>query len=110
MAATFPTLSSFSAASANEMKRTPLSLVCICGLALSATAQQSEPDNSGSNKRDRSGETKTAGDQSNSSNDRTEEIFANAGAEDVATSSLSKAPGAGGSSGVSETRTAEFRE
>ena len=32
-------------------------------------AQETQPDNSGKNERDRSGETKTSGDQSNSSQD-----------------------------------------
>src|SRR4030095_7073123 len=51
------------------MKRTTLSLICISTLALSAVAQETKPDNSAKNERDRSGETKTAGDQSNSSED-----------------------------------------
>jgi hyperosmotically inducible protein len=38
-------------------------------LALSAVAQETKPDNTGKNERDRSGETKTSGDQSNSSQD-----------------------------------------
>jgi len=51
------------------MKRTTLSLICISTLALSAVAQETKPDNSAKNERDRSGETKTSGDQSNSSED-----------------------------------------
>ncbi len=38
-------------------------------LALSAVAQETKPDNSAKNERDRSGETKTSGDQSNSRED-----------------------------------------
>jgi osmotically-inducible protein OsmY len=63
------TLSPISAASKNYMKRTTLSLVCISALALSAVAQETKPDNTAKNERDRSGETKTSGDQSNSSED-----------------------------------------
>jgi hyperosmotically inducible protein len=51
------------------MKRTTLSLICISTLALSAVAQETKPDNTGKNERDRSSETKTSGDQSNSSED-----------------------------------------
>ena len=51
------------------MKRTTLSLICISTLALSAVAQETKPDNSAKNQRDRAGETKTSGDQSNSSKD-----------------------------------------
>jgi osmotically-inducible protein OsmY len=51
------------------MKRTTLSLICISTLALSAVAQETKPDNTGKNERDRSTETKTSGDQSNSSED-----------------------------------------
>ncbi len=51
------------------MKRITLSLVCISILALASVAQETQPDNSGKNERDRSGETKTSGDQSNSSQD-----------------------------------------
>jgi hyperosmotically inducible periplasmic protein len=54
----------------NYMNRTILSLLCISTLALSTVvAQEVKPDNSGKNKRDRSSETKTSGDQSNSSED-----------------------------------------
>jgi hyperosmotically inducible periplasmic protein len=52
-----------------NMKLTTLSLICISTLALSAVAQETKPDNSAKNERDRSGETKTSGDQSNSSED-----------------------------------------
>ena len=51
------------------MKRTTLSLICITTLALSAVAQETKPDNSAKNERERSGETQTSGDQSNSSED-----------------------------------------
>jgi len=51
------------------MKRTTLSLICISSLALSAVAQETKPDNSAKNQRDRAGETKTSGDQSNSLED-----------------------------------------
>ena len=51
------------------MKRTTLYLICITTLALSAAAQETKPDNSAQNERDRSGETKTSGDQSNSPED-----------------------------------------
>jgi hyperosmotically inducible periplasmic protein len=65
------TLSPVSAATyKNYMKRTLLYLVCVSTLALSAAvAQETKPDNSAKNERDRSGETKTSGDQSNSSED-----------------------------------------
>lgn len=57
------------------MKRTALTLLCLSALTLSvvaednSTATPAPADNSGRNARDRSGETKTAGDQSNSSSD-----------------------------------------
>ena len=51
------------------MKRTTLSLICVSTLALSAVAQETKPDNTDKNERDRSGETKNSGDQSNSSQD-----------------------------------------
>ncbi len=51
------------------MKRITLSLICISILALAAVAQETKPDNSAKNERDRSGETKTSGDQSNSPQD-----------------------------------------
>jgi hyperosmotically inducible periplasmic protein len=53
----------------NYMKRTTLSLICISTLALSGVAQETKPDNSAKNERDRSGETKTSGNQSNSRED-----------------------------------------
>jgi hyperosmotically inducible periplasmic protein len=56
-------------AASTKMKRTTLSLVCVSVFALSAVAQETNPDNSARNERDRSGETKTSGDQSNSSAD-----------------------------------------
>ncbi|MFL5237732.1 MAG: BON domain-containing protein [Rhizomicrobium sp.] len=57
------------------MKRLTLSLLSLVALALSATAQESTTnsktaaDNTGRNERDRSGESKTSGDQSESSED-----------------------------------------
>ena len=54
------------------MKKISLSILCLSVLTLSAMAQDnSSPaaDNSGRNVRDRSTETKTSGDQSNSSSD-----------------------------------------
>ncbi len=54
------------------MKRTLLVLTCLSVLSLAALAEDNEktkPDNTVTNDRDRSGETKTSGDQSNSSAD-----------------------------------------
>ncbi|HEX4668075.1 MAG TPA: BON domain-containing protein [Chthoniobacterales bacterium] len=54
------------------MKTITLSLLCLSTIALSALAQENATpaaDNSGRNERDRSGETQTSGDQSNSSPD-----------------------------------------
>jgi hyperosmotically inducible periplasmic protein len=52
------------------MKRIILSLLCLGTCAVSVAAQDTpEADNTGKNQRDRSGETKTSGDQSNSSED-----------------------------------------
>lgn len=54
------------------MKKITLSLLCLSSLALSAFAQENAApaaDNSGRNVRDRSGETQTSGDQSNSAPD-----------------------------------------
>src|SRR5437667_65533 len=54
------------------MKRTLLVLTCLSALSLAALAEDNEktkPDNTAINERDRSGETKTSGDQSNSSAD-----------------------------------------
>src|SRR3954463_13395331 len=63
------------------MKRITLSLLCLCLLALPAVAKQKKTasptpapnavdnDNTAKNERDRSGDTKTSGDQSNSSTD-----------------------------------------
>ena len=54
------------------MKRTLLALACLGALSLDAFATENEkakPDNTATNERDRSGETKTSGDQSNSSAD-----------------------------------------
>jgi hyperosmotically inducible protein len=54
------------------MKRTLLALTCLSAFSLAALAadnKKAEPDNTATNERDRSGETKTSGDQSNSSAD-----------------------------------------
>ena len=54
------------------MKRTLLALACLCAFSLAALADNNEkakPDNTATNERDRSGETKTSGDQLNSSAD-----------------------------------------
>ena len=57
------------------MKRTAITLLCLSALTLSVVAQDNSnatptpADNSGRNVRDRSGKTKTSGDQSNSSGD-----------------------------------------
>jgi hyperosmotically inducible protein len=54
------------------MKRTLLALTCLSALSLAVVADDNEktkPDNTATNQRDRSGETKTSGDQSNSSAD-----------------------------------------
>ena len=49
------------------MKQIFLSIACLSAFALAATAadEQTQPDNSATNQRDRSGETQTSGDQSN---------------------------------------------
>jgi hyperosmotically inducible periplasmic protein len=52
------------------MKKTTLSLFCLSLFTLSAVAQDTpDADNTGKNERDRSGETQTSGDQSNSKDD-----------------------------------------
>jgi hyperosmotically inducible periplasmic protein len=54
------------------MKRTLVALTCLSAFSLAALAadnKKAEPDNTATNERDRSGETKTSGDQSNSSAD-----------------------------------------
>ncbi|PYJ36710.1 MAG: hyperosmotically inducible protein [Verrucomicrobia bacterium] len=54
------------------MKRTLLVLACLSALSVAAFAADDEKtnsDNTATNERDRSGETKTSGDQSNSSAD-----------------------------------------
>jgi hyperosmotically inducible periplasmic protein len=52
------------------MKKITLFLYCLSLFALSAVAQDTPAaDNTGKNERDRSGETKTSGDQSNSKQD-----------------------------------------
>ena len=53
------------------MKRTSLILACLCAVSLAAIAadDKAKADNTAMNERDRSGETQTSGDQSNSSAD-----------------------------------------
>src|SRR4029453_3643888 len=54
------------------MKRTLLALTCLSALNLAAFAaanEKTKPEKPATNERDRSGETKTSGDQSNSSAD-----------------------------------------
>jgi hyperosmotically inducible periplasmic protein len=54
------------------MKQTLLALACLSALSLAALAADNEkakPDNTATNERNRSGETKTSGDQSNNSAD-----------------------------------------
>ena len=54
------------------MKRTLLTLTCLSALTLAGLAADDKnmnPDNTGKNERDRSGETQTSGDQSNSAAD-----------------------------------------
>src|SRR5438874_6894888 len=54
------------------MKHTLLALACLSALSLAAALaddEKAKPDNTATNERDRSGETKTSGDQSNSSAD-----------------------------------------
>lgn len=53
------------------MKRTLLGLACLSGLSLAAMAadEKTKADNTVTNERDRSGETQTSGDQSNTSAD-----------------------------------------
>jgi len=52
------------------MKQITLSLLCVSAFSLAAIAQDTPAaDNTKKNQRDRSGETKTSGDQSNSSQD-----------------------------------------
>ena len=53
------------------MKRTILVLTCLSTVSLAAIAadDKTKPDNTAINERDRSGETQTSGDQSNSSAD-----------------------------------------
>src|SRR5882672_7968752 len=54
------------------MKRTLMALACLTAfglVALAADDKRTEPDNTATNERDRSDETKTSGDQSNSSAD-----------------------------------------
>jgi len=54
------------------MKRTLVALACLSAFSLAAFAadnDKAKPDNTSTNERDRSGETKTSGDQSNSSAD-----------------------------------------
>ena len=53
------------------MKRILLVLACLSAVSLAAMAadEKTKPDNTATNERDRSGETQTSGDQSNSSAD-----------------------------------------
>jgi hyperosmotically inducible periplasmic protein len=54
------------------MKKTLLVLACLSGFSLAAMAgddEKTKADNTATNERDRSGETQTSGDQSNSSAD-----------------------------------------
>jgi len=53
------------------MKRSLLALACLSALSVATLAgnEKEKPDNTATNERDRSGETKTSGDQSNSSAD-----------------------------------------
>jgi osmotically-inducible protein OsmY len=54
------------------MKRTILTLACLSAFSVAALAaddEKAKPDNSATNERDRSGDTKTSGDQSNRSAD-----------------------------------------
>jgi osmotically-inducible protein OsmY len=53
------------------MKRTLLALACLSAFSLAALAddEKAKPDNTATNERDRSGQTRTSGDQSNSSAD-----------------------------------------
>jgi hyperosmotically inducible periplasmic protein len=54
------------------MKRTLLVLACLSALSVAASGaddKKTNPDNTTTNERDRSGETQTSGDQSNSSSD-----------------------------------------
>ena len=51
------------------MKQITLSLFCVCVFTLSALAQDPAADNTSKNRRDRSGETRTSGNQSNSPED-----------------------------------------
>jgi hyperosmotically inducible periplasmic protein len=53
------------------MKEIILALACLSAFSLAALAgdEKAKPDNTATNERDRSGETKTSGDQSNSSAD-----------------------------------------
>jgi hyperosmotically inducible protein len=53
------------------MKRILLALACLSAVSLAAIAadEKTKPDNTATNARDRSGETQTSGDQSNSSAD-----------------------------------------
>ena len=51
------------------MKQITISMCCLSLFTLSALAQDPAADNTSKNQRDRSGETRTPGDQSNSSED-----------------------------------------
>ena len=70
MAAAFPSCRQFGDTLRNNMKKITLSLLCLAAFTMSGIAQeQTEADNTAKNQRDRSGETLTSGDQSNSPED-----------------------------------------
>ena len=52
-----------------NIKRITGTLICIAAVAFSALPQNTDADNSAKNQRDRSGETRTSGDQSNTKED-----------------------------------------
>jgi osmotically-inducible protein OsmY len=77
-----------------QMKRTLLVLTCLSAFSLAALAADNKPvdaDNTAKNARDRSGETKTSGDQSNSSADlKTTQAIRQALMKDSALSATAK--------------------
>ena len=65
-----PFVARAAAQSDNNMKKITLTLICLAAVTMSVVAQeQPAADNSAKNQRDRSGETMTSGDQSNSPED-----------------------------------------
>jgi osmotically-inducible protein OsmY len=76
------------------MKRTLLALACLSALSVAALAADDKnvnPDNTAKNVRDRSGETQTSGDQSNSSADlKTTQAIRQALMKDSALSATAK--------------------